>query len=379
MRLCVVGPAHLHVRRWVGFFASRGHEVHLLTRGWDPPPDGVEVHELPRAPRRRGRLLWQARTVRRLLDRLAPDVVHAHWLVVNSWVLWLAGIRPVVLTPWGSDVFHLIPRNPAARLITFAALRAAALVTASSRTLLEATIRLGAHRDRCTVVRWGVDTSRFRAGPALRPLPGLPKTDGRTVVLNPRGPQRKYGPLLGMAAVRRVRQRRPDVLLVQVTDHRDPAHRDLAETAALDPDGVFLLERIAHAEMPQLLAAARIGLFLAATDSTSVSLLEAMAMGIVPVAADIPANRECLVHGYNGLLVSLVDPDDVARAILRALEDEALGARCRTVNPRWVRTHAEFRDHMARMEALYRAVAGAAGGAVRDDLVACAPDPVRVE
>ena len=40
------------------------------------------------------------------------------------------------------------------------------------------------------------------------------------------------------------------------------------------------------------------------SDSTSVSLLEAMAYGCVPIVADIPANREWITEGSNGIFYS---------------------------------------------------------------------------
>ncbi|OYT14965.1 MAG: hypothetical protein B7C24_15555 [Bacteroidetes bacterium 4572_77] len=42
---------------------------------------------------------------------------------------------------------------------------------------------------------------------------------------------------------------------------------------------------------------------LPTSDSTSVSLLEAMAYGCIPLLSDIPANREWVIDGENGLLI----------------------------------------------------------------------------
>ena len=39
------------------------------------------------------------------------------------------------------------------------------------------------------------------------------------------------------------------------------------------------------------------------SDSTSVSLLEAMAYGCIPILSDLPANREWVEHGENGLIL----------------------------------------------------------------------------
>ena len=38
------------------------------------------------------------------------------------------------------------------------------------------------------------------------------------------------------------------------------------------------------------------------TDGTSISLLEAMAYGCLPVVSDLPANREWIENGVNGIV-----------------------------------------------------------------------------
>lgn len=46
---------------------------------------------------------------------------------------------------------------------------------------------------------------------------------------------------------------------------------------------------------------------LPSSDSTSVSLLEAMAYGCIPILSDIPANREWIQHQQNGILISNIE------------------------------------------------------------------------
>jgi len=59
-------------------------------------------------------------------------------------------------------------------------------------------------------------------------------------------------------------------------------------------------------------------------DGTPNSLLEAMAVGCLPVCGDIESIREWITDGENGLLVDPADPTALADAILRGIEDESL-------------------------------------------------------
>jgi glycosyltransferase involved in cell wall biosynthesis len=94
------------------------------------------------------------------------------------------------------------------------------------------------------------------------------------------------------------------------------------------------------------------------SDAASVSLLEAMATGLVPVVSDIEANRPWVTHGENGLLFPVGDSDALRSAIRRALSDEELRARAREANPRIIEARASWGESMRRLEEVYRRVTG---------------------
>jgi glycosyltransferase involved in cell wall biosynthesis len=57
------------------------------------------------------------------------------------------------------------------------------------------------------------------------------------------------------------------------------------------------------------------------SDGTSISLLEAMAYGCIPVLSDLPANREWVKDGENGIIIGRSEP--LSKAIKRGLELDA--------------------------------------------------------
>jgi glycosyltransferase involved in cell wall biosynthesis len=57
------------------------------------------------------------------------------------------------------------------------------------------------------------------------------------------------------------------------------------------------------------------------SDGTSISLLEAMAYGCIPMLSDIPANREWVEDGKNGIIIGRAEP--LSKAIKRGLELDA--------------------------------------------------------
>nr|MBA2265994.1 glycosyltransferase [Chloroflexota bacterium] len=155
LSLAFIGnPGHILVRRWVTFFARRGHEVAVL-EGFGNGTS-AELGEGIRVIRydARGTIrlpfasaLHARRVVRRILRDLDPDVVHAHTVRPYGWQAGLAGHHPYVVSTWGSDVLMPLP-GWRARFWQRRTLSRADLVTAVSPYMRDAAIRDGARADR---------------------------------------------------------------------------------------------------------------------------------------------------------------------------------------------------------------------------------------
>jgi len=104
------------------------------------------------------------------------------------------------------------------------------------------------------------------------------------------------------------------------------------EQAALE-NQIHLLglsERVALAgvfdHVEELLAAADAFILPSYEEGMSLALLEAMAAGLPVVATDIPGNRALVEPGRHGLLVPPAEPEPLAEAVGRLLEDRARAA-----------------------------------------------------
>ena len=83
-------------------------------------------------------------------------------------------------------------------------------------------------------------------------------------------------------------------------------------------------------------------LSLPASDSVSVSVLEAMGHGCIPLLSDLPANHELVRHGENGLVLPEGEPV-LPVANLVGLDDLATRAgEVGRVNRHWVEQHGLF-------------------------------------
>jgi len=101
-----------------------------------------------------------------------------------------------------------------------------------------------------------------------------------------------------------------------------------------------------HMHMPALLREHHLYVSTSPADTTSVSLLEAMAVGLFPVVTDIPANREWIVDGENGRLVPPGAATRLAVALIDAWRDTDRRERARERNAEIIRTRGRWDEAM---------------------------------
>jgi glycosyltransferase involved in cell wall biosynthesis len=92
---------------------------------------------------------------------------------------------------------------------------------------------------------------------------------------------------------------------------------EILELATEDPR-VVSLGVLSHQENVDVVAASAFYFSMTASDGASLSLMEAMAVGAIPVVSDIEPNREWVEDGVNGALVPL-DDELLAVAVIEAL------------------------------------------------------------
>jgi glycosyltransferase involved in cell wall biosynthesis len=279
--------------------------------------------------------------LRRLIGEYAPDLIVAHYLPNYGLMAVLSGFRPHVIVGWGSDLLVLPQRGylQRARLRLVAARGQAFLVDAEM--LVKPLVRLGAPKRRIHVCPFGVDDDVIAAGQAAaRPTPRFP------VILGNRRHEPRYRMDLFLAALGILRDKgtrfRATIGNTGRLRHAlaEQAHElGLAEQITWQ-DASACARRCAYTRS---LLEADIYVSPSPTDSTSVSLLEAMAAGLAVVAPDIPGNREWVTDRSDGLLYPAGDAHALAARLDELVSDPAqcvaLGRRAQMTiqeRGRWV-------------------------------------------
>ncbi|MBI2187951.1 MAG: glycosyltransferase [Acidobacteria bacterium] len=359
LRLCYIANADsVHSHRWISYFAERGHTVHWvsLSACTSPVPDGVDLHLVGSArgaARRPVPLARSAWRVRSLLRRIRPDLVHAHYAGVNGIVAAQAGVRPLMVTAWGSDVL-CTGRRRIVGLPVRAALRRADRVTCDAEHMRRQILAMGVRPERLDVIGFGTDTDRFQPTPPDSQLAAEVGVAGRPTVISLRNFHPVYDVGTLIRAIPLVREQVPHALfLLAGAGPEEPVlRRTAAELGAAD--AVRFLGPIAPQRLPAYLALADVYVSTSRSDAgIAASTAEAMACGLPVVVTDSGENDRWIVDGRNGYLVPVGGDAPLADAIVRLLRDRGLRRACGDANRAVIVERNSFRTEMAKVEALY--------------------------
>lgn len=390
LRFCVVGDLDgVHTQRWLSYFVERGHDVHGLSY-YLPlrPPEGVRLHALradiagggrvagrprPGLVARLGRSLppglqrlanalrYRRAGLRRAVEEIAPEVLHAHYLVEHGFYAATAGRRPYVATAWGSDVLVEAARSPLNRAIARFVLGRADLATANNRFMAREMVRkLGGERAKVQHIVLGVDRAFLDSpGASVNAQPYEPDR-APTVVSTRSLDSPLYNVDVVVRAMARVRKTVPAARLVVAGEGRlRPQLQALAHRLGLR-NAVRFVGSLPEEPFRNALADAETFVSVPSSDATSVALLQAMSVGCLPIVSDLPSQQELVEHGVTGLRVPVRNEQALADAIARALEDRELRQAAVERNRRFVEEYGLLETNMAKMEAWYYRLAGRA-------------------
>jgi len=256
-------------------------------------------HEVERAvlDSRAGGKLRYLTLARRTVAAARPDVVYAHFLVPSGLIAALAGRAPLVVTAHGRDVRNIGAFPGVAAATGLVVRRAETVVCVSDYLRRELETKLPAARGKIEVVSSGVDLERFAVAPP------------------PEGPPR-------FLCVGSLDERKNVVRLVEAFSRLGEGTLSFAGDGPLrhrleGRDGVRLLGRVPHGEVPRLLAESHVLAQPSLIEPLGQALLEAMACGRSVVATRIGGPPE-FVPPDAGVLVDPLDVDAIARALARA-------------------------------------------------------------
>lgn len=373
MRICYLADGrYIHAHRWLGYFSTHGHQMSLLS--FAPMAqqhiDAVEqtgAKYLGQIDSFHLKQFWrtgaQVSRLRKLLRAEKIDLVHSHFVGVNTWYAALSGFHPAVITVMGGDILGEDWRpgpDVRERWLTPYALRNADLITCWSKNLVPVVRRFSGPQVPIEVVHGGVDLQRFFPGP--RPqylLERLNLPESARVILSPRLMRPLYNLDQIALAASSVCAAVPDAyfifaVLPEAKDEALEARvRDIFARGSAH-DRVRFVGAIPHDEMADYYRLADVTVSIPSSDGTPMSVLESMACKTPVLVSRIPNyDSHYIEEEKTVMMVDPKDPEAIATALIILLQDRSLAQSLASDAERRVRLSGSYESQMAKMNKLY--------------------------
>ena len=359
MRVLVVGSANLmHVEPYLRHMVGAGWDVHWWVTAPGPVRvDGVTVWEGHRGKAYTGDAgkvdyFRQGLRLRRKVAVIAPDIIHAHYASSGGLIAWMSGYRPYAVTIHGSDLVDR-SRTWLGRAILGRVFRGAAVVNPVAGHMMGLLTQLGVRPERTLPLTLGIDLEKF----PYRPRADLFRDGIRLVCTRSLRSEVYDIPTILRAVAAACRAGTPVTLALPARGEGAQGLKQLAVELGI-ADAVQWGTGYRNEEVPAILGAHDVYVSASLWDGASLSLMEAMACGILPVVSDIPANREWVQDGEGAFLFPCGDWRRLAETIvgLPRRREEMLCAL------RWNRSKVEaLGDRRKNMRVLTEHLARVAG------------------
>lgn len=373
MKICYVADGtSIHTQRWVNYFAKKGHETHLIC--WKVMPgyeENVNIHLLTRLASKMWAvsqyfsfLFWTLQ-VRRLINRIKPDIVDGHFITVYGFLAACSGFRPLVVSAWGSDILVAPENSKLAELAVKFALRKADFVATTSQYLkayLHKEFNLPQHKVRA--IPWGTDLRIFQEGyqtgaKELRASLGV--RDNQFVILSPRTLKNHYRIDHIVQAMPYVVAKHPSVVLIlckgpsKDSQYENQIYKQATELGVAQ--NIRLIDHeLSHQEMAVLYNIADVLISIPKSDQFSGCIQEGMACGVIPIVGDLEVYRQYLTDAENAFFVDPEGPYDIAQKVVHCIEHPELKERFYRINRKIIEDNEDWDKNAPKREDLYLAL-----------------------
>ncbi len=354
MRLCLIGDVEsIHIRRWSKWMNDRGHDVYIISDR-EGSIQGCTVSVIGNSNRDSvANFLRKAFHTRKIVKKLNPDLVHGHYLTGPGFFGAFSGFHPLVVSAWGSDLLVDARSSKVKRSLIKWVISRADILHLEMAMEIDMALSLGARKERIIIAPFGVEPSLF--SPEKRDARLMEHLNSRNppIVISTRNHEEIYDVQTLIKSAPLILKKVPEArFLILGSGSQTEKLIELARIEGVN-DAVTFVGKVQHDELPKYLASSDVYVSTSLSDTVSVSLLEAMSSGAVPVVSNIEGNRSLVNDGYNGLLFKTGDPISLAEKVSNLLSDIRALEQYRAKNREIIMDEYDWNKNMMEIEEKY--------------------------
>lgn len=353
MKIVLLSAASsVHTIQWANGLSKAGHDVYLISQHRPLPgiDKGIRLHILPH----RGAVGYYLNTfsLKRLLKKIQPDILNAHYASGYGTTARLTGFHPYVLSVWGSDVYDFPGKSWFHSELIQKNLRSADHIASTSICMAEQTRTIMRENAEIAITPFGVELDKFsqkESGKREQITIGTVKT---------LAPNYGIDTLIEAFALVRPKLRECSIetdLILKIVGE-GPQRGELENLVArLNlSDCVHLTGAVAHAEVPGTLQQFDIFVALSRRESFGVAVIEAGAASLPVVVSDVGGLPEVTIDGVTGFVVKKDDPQDAADKLVSLCKNHELREQMGKAGYQHVSDHYDWSVCLENMVNVYK-------------------------
>jgi len=289
-KILVIGPSSIHVTRFINLVKDLFDEVVYVGEAQLETKHNVRQH-LINFRSSNPFFIWKNyRKLKRIIETENPIVTHIQQ--VNRIAYMAARIlsaknRKNVVTAWGSDILLVPKRSRVFKIMTKRVLDGASYITADSNNMISEINKLTSNRN-FKLVFFGIE-----------PIKSLPK---EKIIYSNRALQELYNIETIIEEFNVFQMLHPDWrLVIAGSGALNDLLREKVKSLNIDSKVDFVGWLNAE-KNDEYYKRSSIYVSLPFSDGTSISLLEAMSAGCIPVVSDLPVAYEWIKNKQNGII-----------------------------------------------------------------------------
>ena len=334
-KILVIGPSSTHVSRYIDLVAGLCNEIIYVGEAPIVNPNIKTTHLINFRSINPLHIISNSKKLKRIILDEKASVIHIHQ--INRVAFFAARIlsklkTKFVVTAWGSDVLVIPNQNAIFKKMTQKVLNTAACITADSNEMIDS-IKTLSNNKNVELVYFGVD-----------PIAALPK---EKIIFSNRALFKLYqidAVIKEFASF--VKTASDWKLIIGGKGEELQNLKSLVKDLALE-DKVEFVGWLSREDNISYYQRATIYVSLPTSDGTSVSLLEAMSAGCIPVLSDLTVSYEWIENKKNGIIKC-----DNENAFVSALNLDLNKAQ--TINSKIIVTKATGQITTKMFESIYQ-------------------------
>ncbi|OQA02386.1 MAG: UDP-D-galactose:(glucosyl)lipopolysaccharide-1,6-D-galactosyltransferase [Bacteroidetes bacterium ADurb.Bin408] len=309
-KLLIIGSNTVHLFNYIHLVKEAFKEIIFIT---DKPSDNytysdVKILYTTFSIKKPAAFIKSIFFIKHVIKTFDPCIIHSHQLTTNSLLVLLANRKlqkPCLFTAWGSDVLYNPSQGYFYKVLLKYILRHGRHFTSDSRhmaDLMEKTVQKPLD---ILIANFGIDINDIK------------ETEKQNIIYSNRQFKKLYRIDKILEAFSRFKAGGDgeNWKLIVASDGEEKESliklaKDLGLTGEIEFTGWLTKEANLYNY-----SISKYYVSIPESDATSISLLEAMASGCIPILSDLPANREWVNDGVNGLIVKNIDCNFIKDAL----------------------------------------------------------------